>query len=96
MKCKGVDFHVNDFIYLHTPGQVAGLLGIAQIIEFIHHDDQCLEASVLHYGRYDTVAVSDNDGWPIHLDNVSVQSPASACTNNFTEEALQDWCSHPG
>ncbi|KAI0636601.1 S-adenosyl-L-methionine-dependent methyltransferase [Trametes polyzona] len=66
-----VDYHINDVVYLHTPGQVSGLLAIAQIIEL---DTTHLKARVRHYGRYDVV-VGYNDpeqNAPVQRDNVSV------------------------
>ena len=76
MSYDGVLYHVHDFVYLHVPGQVNGLLAIAQIIAFIRTDgDQINQARVRHFGRYDSVAerVSDR-GSPVQLDNVSWRS----------------------
>ncbi|KAI0822767.1 S-adenosyl-L-methionine-dependent methyltransferase [Trametes gibbosa] len=50
-----VNFHVNDFVYLHTPGHVTGLLTIAQIMGFISDGNECIEVKVQHFGRVDTL-----------------------------------------
>ncbi|KAI0333620.1 S-adenosyl-L-methionine-dependent methyltransferase [Cubamyces sp. BRFM 1775] len=71
MSCDGVIYHVHDFVYLHVPGQVNGLLAIAQIAAFIRTDSgQISRARVRHFGRYDSVAdhLSDQGG-PVQLDN---------------------------
>ncbi|KAI0373036.1 S-adenosyl-L-methionine-dependent methyltransferase [Pilatotrama ljubarskyi] len=68
---SGVDYHVHDFVYLHTPGLVVGLLSVAQIIEFIVDDMKGItHVKVRHYGRYDSVLAKhrDHDG-PTHWDN---------------------------
>ena len=68
---QGVDYHVNDFVYLHQPRRgTAGLLDIAQITEFIgvQGDDVCLR--VRFYGRYDDAVQRSGGGHPHQRDNV--------------------------
>ncbi|KAI0780552.1 S-adenosyl-L-methionine-dependent methyltransferase [Trametes elegans] len=66
----GVEYHLHDFVYLHTPGQVVGVLQVAQIIAFACVDGEGSQVTVIHYGRYDDV-VNRHGGHtpPIQRDN---------------------------
>ena len=67
---EGVDFHVNDFVYIHN-SRDGGLLVIGQIVEFCcRKPGQVHEIQVLCYGRYDHV-VKKQDNPLLYLDNVS-------------------------
>ena len=66
---KGIDYHVNDFVYHHNHSGSA-ILHIGQIIQFI--SDQAGVTSkleVCQYGRYDDLAKRQSDT-PTALDNV--------------------------
>ena len=66
---KGIDYHVNDFVYHHNHSGSA-ILHIGQIIQFI--SDQAGVTSkleVCQYGRYDDLAKRQS-GTPTALDNV--------------------------
>ncbi|CDO73636.1 hypothetical protein BN946_scf185014.g106 [Trametes cinnabarina] len=71
ISCSGVVYHPHDFVYLHTPGQVIGLLAIVQILGFIPDESGAVsQVKIRHYGRYDTVAVKHSrDEGPIPRDN---------------------------
>lgn len=61
----GVDYHVNDFIYLvPTPSGLGFLLyQIAQIIDLIFDKDgHICQVEICHYGRYDVAVKDCSDG----------------------------------
>lgn len=68
----GVDYHVNDFVYIHNSHSTVGLLDIAQITEFlgVQGDEVCLR--VQSYGRYDDAVQRLGGNHLAPRDNVSV------------------------
>ncbi|KAI8989795.1 S-adenosyl-L-methionine-dependent methyltransferase [Trametes punicea] len=68
---NGAEYHPHDFVYLHTPCKMIGLLDIAQILRFISDDTGNIsEAEVQHYGRYDAVVAQHaGKGVPLPRDN---------------------------
>ena len=68
---QGIDFHVNDFVYIHNAGS-GNLLDIGQITKFISDESSLLqELEVNFYGHYDLVAKKDGSHGLKQLDNVS-------------------------
>lgn len=68
---KGIDYHVNDFVYHHNYSEESSLLHIGQIIEILDQPSEDPHLIVCQYGHYDTVARTHSKG-PIPLDNVCV------------------------
>ena len=68
---KGIDYHVNDFVYHHNYSEGSNLLHIGQIIDILDQPGEDPHLMVCQYGRYDSVARTYSKD-PIPLDNVCV------------------------
>ena len=84
---QGIDYHVNDCVYIHNP---KGLLDIGHIIRFnSDNSSQLKDLDVCLYGRYDSVVKAYGDS-SIPLDNVSDVYLLEANAYSSSEETFQD------